>query len=145
LPLLAYLLIYALGKVSFLNILLAYGEHIILILFGQDFQQAIPAFHWLLLGTIAWSTIYVTWNHVSAGGRPELGLPIFAGAALIDAVLNVILLPKMGVVGAGIAATVSYFFAAAIFLMIFLKSEKCTVLDALLIRSDDLRSIFKFI
>ena len=123
-------------------VLFILGEHIVLILFGRDFQQAIPAFRWLLLGTVAWSTIFVTWNNISAGGRPELGLPIFAGAALIDIVLNIILLPKMGIVGASIAATVSYFFAAAIFLMIFLKTEQCTIRDALLIRSDDLRNIF---
>jgi len=41
---------------------------IIVLLFGKQFRDAVPAFRWLLLGTIAWSTIYVTWNRTSARG-----------------------------------------------------------------------------
>jgi len=43
------------------------------VLFGQTFAEAVPAFRWLLLGTVAWSTTNVTWPHLAAGGRPGSG------------------------------------------------------------------------
>jgi O-antigen/teichoic acid export membrane protein len=118
---------------------------VILLLFGAQFSESITVFYWLLPGVVAWSTIYVTWNNVSASGRPELGIPIFGSAALLDTVLNVILLPRLGVAGAGIAATSSYWLAAALFLAIFCKQEKCSVWEATLVSSQDLRQIMSII
>lgn len=137
-----------LRKTFFLAILAALtlfmlGDQIVLLLFGKNFNQAIAAFRWLLPGTVAWSTIFVTWNHTSARGRPELGIPIFAAAALLDAILNIILLQKLGVVGASIAATSSYLLAAILFLRIFLKAEGCSVREALVVKHDDIRSILR--
>lgn len=110
---------------------------IVRLLFGPQFDAAIPAFRWLLGGTVAWSTIFVTWNHASAGGRPEIGIPIFGAAALVDVVLNLLLLPRLGIVGASIASTVSYGLAAIAFLRVFCKAEGCSLRQACVAGSDD--------
>jgi O-antigen/teichoic acid export membrane protein len=108
------------------------------ILFGDAFAAAAPAFLWLLPGTIAWSTTYVTWSYIAAAGRPELGVVVFGTAAAVDAALNVLLLPRLGVVGASIAATASYIVAALLFLHFFRKSERCSLREALIATPADL-------
>ena len=101
-------------------ILLAVGAAVVLgvtsgplvrILFGDAFGGAVPAFRWLLLGTVAWSTTNVTWPYIAASGRPGSGVCLWLAAG-VDVLLNVILLPRWGVVGASVAATSSYFVAA---------------------------------
>ena len=124
-------------------ILALMGRPLIILLFGSQFSESITAFYWLLPGLVAWSSIYVTWNHTSAAGRPELGIPIFGAAAFLDTVLNLILIPKYGVVGASIAATISYCLAALFFIRIFCKKEGCSTKEALLVRFNDIQSLFK--
>jgi O-antigen/teichoic acid export membrane protein len=116
------------------------GDRVILILFGSKFKDSIVAFQWLLPGTVAWSTIFVTWNYISASGRPELGIPIFGAAAILDVILNILLLPRVGVVGASMAATISYLLTALLFLMIFLKKEGCSLREALVPQYNDVSS-----
>jgi Na+-driven multidrug efflux pump len=70
-----------------------------------------------------------------------LGLPIFGAAALIDGVLDIVLIPHYGVAGAGIAAAVSYWIAAFAFLRIFKQQEKRSSFDVLVIRRSDLDGV----
>ncbi|MGH7558404.1 MAG: oligosaccharide flippase family protein [Gemmatimonadota bacterium] len=135
-----------LRRMNVIALLMAAGiavvaKPLILFMFGPEFAGSAEPFLWLLPGTIAWSTIQVTYNRVSAGGRPGLGVPIFGAAAAIDAGLNVLLDPVMGVAGAAVAATCSYLFAAIIFLRLFCRSEECGIAEALLPRMEDLRVI----
>jgi O-antigen/teichoic acid export membrane protein len=127
----------ALGAV----ILALIGERLILFLFGSQFSGAPKVFYLLLPGIVAWSTIYVTWNHVSAGGRPGVGIPIFSASAIVDASLNAVLLPRVGVWGAGFAASCSYWLAALLFLRVFCKQERCSLKEALLVNRADVRDI----
>ena len=102
-------------------------------------------FRWLLVGTMAWCTVCVTWNHASASGRPGIGVPIFGAAALVDMVLNVLLLSRLGVVGAGVAAVISYWLAAILFLRSFCRREHCTLREALVIQPSDVRYIVELL
>jgi O-antigen/teichoic acid export membrane protein len=113
------------------------------VLYGSAFAEAVLPFRWLLLGTVAWSTTYVTWTYVSSTGRPGVGVFVFGLAAGVDALLNVILLPRLGVVGASIAATVSYFVAGLVFFHFFRRAEGCTVTSALLPRRADLQLLWR--
>ncbi len=110
---------------------------IVTVLFGDAFVEAIPAFRWLLLGTVAWSTIHITWTYTAAEGFPQLGVPIFGGAAAIDLGLNVLLLPRLGITGAAVAATISYVVAATAFLTFFCLRERCGLRSALVMTEAD--------
>jgi O-antigen/teichoic acid export membrane protein len=118
------------------------SDPLVRLLFGAAFAEAVPAFRWLLLGTVAWSTTNVTSPYISASGRPGLGVFVFGLAAAVDVLLNLALLPHWGVVGASIAATSSYVIAALIFLHFFRKSEGCTFREALLPDASDCRRLW---
>lgn len=113
------------------------------LLFGPAFAQVVPTLLWLVPGTIAWSTTHVTWTYVSASGRPAIGIFVYSVATAVDVLLNVVLLPRLGVVGASIAAAGSYFVAAGLFLHFFRQSEPCSLRDAFVVKAADLRRLWK--
>jgi O-antigen/teichoic acid export membrane protein len=111
-------------------------------LYGAAFADAVPVFRWLVFGAVVWSTTHVTWTYVSSTGRPGYGVLVFGLATGVDALLNVILLPRFGVLGAGLAAAASYFVAGVCFFHLFLKSEGCTVRAALVPRKADFQQLW---
>ena len=113
------------------------------VLYGAAFAEAVPALRWIVLGTVAWSTTHVTWTYVSSAGRPGLGVFVFGFAAVVDALLNMLLLPRLGVVGASIAATVSYFVAGLIFFQLFRGAERCSIRTALVPKRSDLELVWR--
>jgi O-antigen/teichoic acid export membrane protein len=137
-----------LRKTLFLAVVLAIvlailSGPITIMLFGKQYSGAIPAFRCLLVGTVAWSTIYVTWNRTAASGKPGLGMLVFGAAAAFDGVANLFMLPRFGVVGGAIAASGSYLLASFLFVRIFCRTESCSYREALLIRRSDLRDVFQ--
>ena len=115
-----------------------FGVPFIALLYGPEFAEVAPALRWLLVGTVAWSTINVTWPYLSAAGRPEVGAFVFGGAAVMDLALNLLLLPRWGVIGACVSASASYLAAAAVFLHFFRHSEQCSLRQALVPRAADI-------
>jgi O-antigen/teichoic acid export membrane protein len=116
---------------------------LVLIAFGPPFADAVPAVRWLMLGTVAWTISNVTWQYVSAHGRPELGVFVYGAGVIVNVLLDVLLLPRLGVVGASIAATASYGVTALLFLRVFLKSEQCSVREALIARPSDVVQLWR--
>jgi O-antigen/teichoic acid export membrane protein len=138
----------ALRIVTLMAVVLATGlalisGPLIRILYGTAFADAIPAFRWLLLGTVAWSTTHVTWTYVSSSGRPGVGVLVFSVATGVDVLLNVILLPGLGVVGASIAATASYIAAGLVFFHLFRGAERCSIRTALVPKWSDLQVLWR--
>jgi len=113
------------------------------VLYGAAFADAVPAFRWIVLGTVAWSTTHVTWTYVSSTGRPGVGVFVFGFATVVDVLLNIILLPHLGVVGASIAATASYFAAGVVFFHLFRSAERCSIRTALVPRWSDLQLLWR--
>lgn len=124
-------------------LLVLISEPLVLLLYGNRFSEAVVAFRWLLLATVAWSTIFVTWNHASAGGRPGAGIPIFGAAAALDAVLCFVLIPRLGVLGASLAAAASYWLAALLFMRLFCRRERCTMRDTLIPKLVDVQWLIR--
>ncbi len=112
-------------------------------LFGREFSSATRVLRVLLLGTVAWSTIEVTQPHTSARGRPELGMLYYGLAAALDVMLNMVLLPRWGILGASVAAVASYLLAAGLFLHSFLAAERCTLAKAVLPTGRDVREVWR--
>ncbi|HKE92311.1 MAG TPA: polysaccharide biosynthesis C-terminal domain-containing protein [Gemmatimonadales bacterium] len=113
------------------------------LLFGPAFAEAVPALRWLVVGTVAWSTTHVTWTYVSATGRPAIGVLVYSIATAVDVLLNVLLLPRLGVIGASIAAATSYIVAALLFLHFFRRTETCSLRQAFIANASDLQLLWK--
>jgi O-antigen/teichoic acid export membrane protein len=101
---------------------LAVGRHAALrVFFGAPFVAAAPALLAILPGILAMSVQQVLGSALSGRGRP---LPVTLGAALgfgVNVVLNLLWIPRYGIVGASLASSVSYLLVAGVVLVAFLR------------------------
>jgi O-antigen/teichoic acid export membrane protein len=121
--------------------LAAIAEPLVVGLYGSSFAGAVPVLRVLLVATVAWSAVQILWLYGCAAGRLGYVLGVLGLAAALDAGLNLLLLPRYGLMGAGIAALLSYGTAAFALVALFCGREQCTVGEALLVRRSDLRSL----
>jgi O-antigen/teichoic acid export membrane protein len=81
--------------------------------------------------------------YVSARGRPGLGVFVFGAAVAVNILLDVLLLPRLGVVGGAVAATASYIVAALLFLRFFTHGEGCSWREALIATPADVVRLWR--
>ncbi|MGA8220496.1 MAG: oligosaccharide flippase family protein [Candidatus Acidiferrales bacterium] len=94
---------------------------VIPLVFGAKFRPSVPVIWWILPGTIALSLAKVLSADLAARGRPEFS-SVFAFASLIvTVVLDLTLIPRMGIQGAALASSAAYLLDT-ILLAIALKS-----------------------
>jgi len=79
---------------------------------GPEFHEA-----WPLVGILAWQAVFYGLVMITSAGiwkaeRTHLNLPLLGGGAVLGLVLNWLLVPFYGGVGAAIATAITYFFWA---------------------------------
>jgi O-antigen/teichoic acid export membrane protein len=85
-----------------------FARDIITLLFKENFVYAVLPLQILLIGTVIRGSIAQPIGGSLAGiGRPDLALKISALMMAINATLDIILIPQIGIVGAAIATTIS--------------------------------------
>jgi O-antigen/teichoic acid export membrane protein len=78
------------------------------LLFGEAFLPAVPALIWLLPGVVILSVNICYMNYFAAMGMPMVTVYSPALAVLINILLNLALIPSLGIVGASLAAVAAY-------------------------------------
>lgn len=84
-------------------------EPVIVFLYGDDFRQAALIFQILFPGIILFSIVKIVAGFFAGLGRPDLRVNIAFFATIVNAVFNVILIPRFGLIGAAVATLISYF------------------------------------
>ena len=105
-----------------LTLAIVFAPWIILLLFNESYMQATQPFRILAIGS-AFLGIFMVNSGVFQGiGMPQIPMKILSLAAALDFVLNLILIPKFGIIGSAIATSSSLSFAG-IFSTIILRSK----------------------
>lgn len=78
------------------------------ILYGNSFAPAAPSFVWLMPGILALSINTVFMNYFASSGMPIFTVYSPAIAAIVNILLNLKLIPIMGIVGAAVSSSISY-------------------------------------
>ena len=79
-------------------------------------------------------------------GYKNINFALLGGAALLNIIINLILIPKYGILGAGMASTVSYMLCGISFLLYFTKKTGVQLKEMIIINRNDvylLKSLFK--
>jgi glycosyltransferase involved in cell wall biosynthesis len=76
--------------------------------YGEAFVEATWAFRWLLPGVVAIAAQRPLYAIVTKQGRLGLAAALNAGALTLNVGLNLLLLKRLGIVGASVASTVTY-------------------------------------
>lgn len=111
---------------------------IIRLLFGIEFLHSLPALQVLLPGIVALSLNRVLCGGFSGLGNPEYGTYTVISSSICTVILDLIFIPKMGIVGAALASSIAYFVSALAAIIIFQRISRCNLLDLLIIRKQDL-------
>lgn len=86
--------------------LLAISKEIVLVIYGPDYLSAVPVF-WVLSFLIVGSAVGFWGAIFNAKEMPEYPLKVRVAGMVLNVVLNYLLIPEFGIVGAAVATTVS--------------------------------------
>jgi O-antigen/teichoic acid export membrane protein len=90
------------------------GVHVVL----TAYVECLPAFFVLLPGVVSLSVAKVMTSYIGGRGRPGLISVIGIIALVLNIALNLVLIPRMGIVGASLASLISYSAHAAMAVVI---------------------------
>ncbi|NJE26460.1 flippase [Thermococcus sp. MV5] len=93
------------------SVMFLFPEATILFIFGEKYISAAPALQILALGFMFHTFLGLNGLTLVVIGQPKLNMIGDTFAVVSNVVLNVLLIPKYGIVGAAVATAVSYFVA----------------------------------
>ena len=85
-----------------------FAKDIITTIFGEEFIYSVVPLLILIIGTTIFGVVRSIGGSMTGMGRPDIGLKLVCISATVNIVLNVLLIPPYGVIGAAIATTVSW-------------------------------------
>lgn len=109
------------------------------LLYGQDFADAITPFLILLPGTIMLSQAHIFYSDLNGRGRPEVSAISSFVALVVTIILDVVLIPRYGIVGAAVASTCAYAAAFVVAGIWFMHSSVLSWKEVFIFRPSDFR------
>ncbi|MBU2559461.1 flippase [archaeon] len=97
---------------------------IITVLFGSRYLAAVAPFEILVVGTAFLGIFTLNSSIFQGAGRPGITMAILISTAVLDGVLNWVLIPRFEIVGAALASTLSFVFAgvgSTLLLVVYLR------------------------
>jgi len=91
-------------------ILMAYFPEVIInLFFNPQYLSAVPAIRILSLGTIFMTLNRIGFTVLNGIGKPNLSTKILYFGATFNLIFNILLIPKLGIVGASLTTVLGYF------------------------------------
>lgn len=119
------------------------GKQFIVLFYGKEFYLSILPFFLILPGIVFITFATIFFNNFFAKGKPYIASFILISALIINILFSIILVPLIGIKGAAISSSVSYFFAALLAVVCFSKITKYPMKEIIKIQSSDLPLLFK--
>jgi len=104
-----------------------FAEDIVTIVFGGEFVNAALSLQILIVGTVILGIVKAIGGSIAGVGRPDIGLKIVGIAAIINIILNVLLIPYFGIIGAAIATAISLSLVGFLGLLLTIKIVKVKI------------------
>jgi len=125
-----------------MGILLAlFSRPIIRVLYGESFMRAAGAILVLLPGVVLFSVSRTISSDISGRGRPEINSILAIVMVVFNLTLNMIFIPRQGMLGAALAATLTYSVSAIVKLIIITKMARISILEIIMLKRSDISRI----
>lgn len=117
----------------------------IYILFGRDYIASYLPFLILLPGIIAFSIGGILASDLSGRGKPQFAIYASVACLIVNVILNIILIPKLGVRGAALSSAISYWADTFMLIWAFHHISKKPYREFLIIKIEDFRDYKRLI
>jgi len=107
------------------------GRLVISILFGSAFKESVLLLYVLLPGILALGITRILGGYFQGIGRPELGTLMVSFSFVETIILDLLLIPRLGALGAAIASSISYISSSVVGLVIFSRIGRVNIVTAL--------------
>jgi O-antigen/teichoic acid export membrane protein len=114
------------------------GSQLMLFFYGSRYAPAIPPMLMMLPGIIMISLYQILSRNFTSRNKQQINIAAAGVALVVNATSNLILIPRLGIVGAALSTAISYSLAALILLVVFLRESGATVRETVLVDSEDL-------
>ncbi|PIR72399.1 MAG: hypothetical protein COU42_01470 [Candidatus Nealsonbacteria bacterium CG10_big_fil_rev_8_21_14_0_10_36_24] len=118
------------------------GKYFIILFYGKEFYPSIVPFFLILPGFIFITFASVFFNNFFAKGKPYIASCILICAITINIFLNLLLIPMIGIKGAAISVSISYFIVAVLAILFFAKTAKIPFKKIIKIQWSDFKPLF---
>lgn len=107
------------------------------LLYGKAFDGSVTVIRWLLPGILSFVIVKLLHSEMSGRGYPLFSLNVSIVSLAVNVGLNFLLIPSYGTTGAAISSAISYTLAGAVFVLLYVRREKVSVAELLLLRRSD--------
>jgi len=126
-------------------VLFLISKWLIVLLFTERFLNSVLPLRILLIGTIAISGSRIITSDLHGRGKPILSAYSNLSAIILNIILNLILIPKYGIIGAAWASAVSYSMAFLMNLVFYSAVSGNKMIDAVVVKKSDIRIYTKIL
>lgn len=106
--------------------------------YGSAFADAVGALRAILPGVVAYSVVAVLSRYIVGSGAPGTATIILVVGAALNVASNLVLIPRLGIAGAGLASTISYSATAVLMVGAFVRISGRSVRETVVPRRQDL-------
>lgn len=117
------------------------GNFLLVFLYGQDFYGSIAPFKILIISMIFTGTSQLFSSYISASGRNDLCLYTNITGLVFTVVLDIVLIPKYGIIGSAYATFFSYLSIFLVYFAILIIKDKFSIKQLFIIRISDFKTI----
>lgn len=114
------------------------GPRLVRVVYGAQFADAGVALRLILPGIVAYSVVAVLSRYITGRGKPGTGTLILIAGLAVNIAINLVLIPRYGIVGAAAASSVSYLVTAVLTLVVFHRMSGRGWFETLVIRRSDM-------
>lgn len=135
------------ARISFSAVLVAAvgmaltAHWVIPLLFGEVFQGSVVALYFLLPGILFSSAFKVLAQLSVHGGLQHYNLLGTAVGAITTILLDLLLIPQMGIIGAALASSIAYLVILLVMMRVIHVKMGVTVFDTFLVHAGDVREV----
>jgi O-antigen/teichoic acid export membrane protein len=115
------------------------GPALIVLWYGPDYAPASQPLRVVAVGIVMMSVFVLLTRNFTSRNKQQVNTGAGVVALAGNIVLNVFLIPRLGITGAAVASTISYSVAAALLIACFRRESQCSLRDVLVAKPEDLR------
>lgn len=121
------------------------GKYAVLLLYGSAYEEVYPLMVLMLTGVLSMIFYKMVYSYNISLGKRTINLIFLGGAALINFVGNLFMIPLYGIWGAAIMSVVSYTACGLAFLFYFHKASRISMRQIIFLQKEDVQMVKRFL